>query len=210
MIETKLPLVKKNTHEVFESSSYLKVIDGINTNIRSNTSVIVLTGEPGTGKTLVVRKVLKDLEGKNYTVFLQHPRFTFDEMLSSAYEQVGVPSVHQKNDLQVDKKLKVFYEYLEKRSQEKGPVRFFIDDAQDVNADTLCNFLKLLTWRTDAKRTLQVILIGLPQLETLLASPELRELKTANPIYLHLKPLDTEEVGAFVSQRLNAFGIAIS
>ena len=55
MIEIKLPLVDKNIHDVFLSSSYLKVIEGINAKLRGKDDIIVLTGESGTGKTLIVR-----------------------------------------------------------------------------------------------------------------------------------------------------------
>lgn len=61
MIEIKLPLVDKNIHDVFLSSSYLKVIEGINAKLRGKDDIIVLTGESGTGKTLIVRQILQDL-----------------------------------------------------------------------------------------------------------------------------------------------------
>lgn len=74
MKDTKHLMVKKNIHKLFESSSYLKIIESIKANIRNNTGLIVLTGEPGTGKTLVTRKVIKDLKSVKYTIFLDDPR----------------------------------------------------------------------------------------------------------------------------------------
>jgi uncharacterized protein len=208
MTETKLPLATTNNHEIFASSSYLEVVDSIHASFLNNNSLIILIGEPGTGKTLLTRKLIKDQENDNFTVFFQDPRFTIDEILASAYKQIGVAAADQQNDLDIDKKLKVFYQYLQQRNREKGPVRFFLDNAQDFSPEALSKFLHLLEIHSDDnKRPLQVILIGLPLLEPLLTSLKLAELKIENPIYLHLKPLDTEEVGAFVTQRLKALGI---
>ena len=207
MIEIKLPLVDKNIHDVFLSSSYLKVIEGINAKLRGKDDIIVLTGESGTGKTLIVRQILQDLDDEMPAVFLQNPRYTCDEMLNDACEQIGIDATELQKEPETEKKLHIFRRLLQEQSQDKGPVRLFIDDAHNVDIDTLFNILKLLEG-PDVERPLQIILIGLPQLEVLLTSSELAELISINPVFFRLKPLGTEELGAFVAQRLDAFGIA--
>ena len=207
MTEATFPIIKKYTNEVFESESYLNVIEGINTSIHNNASLIILTGESGTGKTLVARKILKNLMAENLRVFFQDPRITVEEMFSLTCGQIGVAPPELQNVLNIDKKPEIFFNYLEERSQEKGPVRFFIDDAQDINIDTLCNILKFTKWQSEAKMVLQLILIGLPKLKPLLTSLKLPELKNANPVYLHLEPLNANEVGPFVAQRLQTSDI---
>ena len=207
MIEIKLPLVDKNIHDVFLSSSYLKVIEGINAKLRGKDDIIVLTGESGTGKTLIVRQILQDLDDEMPAVFLQNPRYTCDEMLNDACEQIGIDATELQKEPETEKKLHIFRRLLQEQSQDKGPVRLFIDDAHNVDIDTLFNILKLLEG-PDVERPLQIILIGLPQLEVLLTSPELAELISTKPVFFRLKPLGTEELGAFVAQRLDAFGIA--
>lgn len=206
MIEIKLPLVEKNIHDVFPSSSYLKVIEGINANLRSDVDIIVLTGESGTGKTLIARQILQGLDDEIQAVFLQDPRYTFEDVLIDACEQIGIDPTELQNEQESEKKLRIFYRYLQQQSREKGPIRLFIDDAHDVDIDTLFNILKLLEEPGD-ERPLQIILIGLPKLEVLLTSPELADLVKAKLVFFHLAPLDTAELGAFVSQRLDAFGI---
>jgi uncharacterized protein len=206
MTETMLSVVK-NTNRIFESSSYLKVIDSINDYINSNTSIIVLTGESRTGKTLLARKIIKDLQLEYYVVFFKNPHITIEEMLSLACSQIGVDSSDPQNKLDKKKIAEIFFKYLDDRSKEKGPVKIFIDDAQEINISTLSIILKFMKWQSGTERVLQLILIGLPQLKTLLASLELPELENANPVYLCLEPLNTEEVGAFIVQRLNTLGI---
>ncbi len=206
MTETMLSVVK-NTNRIFESSSYLKVIDSINDYINSNTSIIVLTGESRTGKTLLARKIIKDLQLEYYVVFFKNPHITIEEMLSSACSQIGVDLSDPQNKLDEKKIAEIFFKYLDDRSKEKGPVKIIIDDAQEINISTLSIILKFMKWQSGTERVLQLILIGLPQLETLLASLELPELENANPVYLCLEPLNTEEVGAFIVQRLDTLGI---
>lgn len=206
MTEITFPIVK-NKNKIFESSSYLKVIDSINDYINSNTNIIVLTGESRTGKSLLARDIMKVLQVENYAVFFNNPHITIEEMLSLVCSQIGVDSSDLQNKPDEKKIAEFFFKYLEDRSKEKGSVKVFIDDAHEINIDTLSNILKLMKWQSGTERVLQLILIGSPQLKTLLDNLGLSELENVNPVYLCLKPLNTEEVGAFIIQRLNTLGI---
>ena len=207
MVTTKLPLVKKHTHEVFKSSSYLKVINDFDTNIRKNSDLIILTGDPGTGKTLVAKNVFNKLEAENHKVIRLNSHSTIDEMIDSTYKQVGVAPKDNQHSPDIEKKLKTFFVYLLVQSKEIGLIRFLIDDAHEINTKTLCHFLNLLNWQTGDKKSFQVVLIGLPLLNSLLSSPEISKLKTEAPIYINLQSFNNDDVASFVAQRLNESGI---
>jgi len=206
---TKLSLEEKQASEVFESASYLRVFDALHVNIQNNTPIIVLTGESRTGKTLIARKILRNLIAENFRVFFQDPRITVGEMFSLTCGQIGVEPPDLKAVLDTEKKSEIFFNYLEEKSQEKGPIRFFIDDAQDINTDTLRSILKFMQFQPENKPVLQLILVGLPRLKTVLTSLKLPELDNANAVHLHLDPLDTDEIGSFVAHHLKTSNIQL-
>ena len=201
MTEATLSLEKKHANTIFRSSSYQEVVDALNASIQGNTSVIVLTGESGTGKTLIARNILRNLINEKHRIFFQDPRISVGEMANLTYGHIGVAPPDLQAALGTEKTSETFFNYLEGKSQE-GPIRFFIDDAQDINLDTLHSILKFMKSQPGDRRVLQLILIGLPKLKPLLASLKIPELENANPVYLHLAPLDTEEVSAFVAHHL--------
>ena len=207
MAATKLPLVTKNTHEVFKSSSYLKVINDLDTNIRKNSGLIILTGAPGTGKTLVAENVFNKLEAEKYKIIRLNPHSTIFEMIDSTYKQVGVDPIDNQHSPDLEKTLEAFFEYLQAQSKETGMIRFLIDDAHEISTKTFCNFLNLFKWQTGDKKTFQVVLIGLPLLKTLLSSPEISKLRTEDPIYIGLQSFNNDDVASFIAQRLNESGI---
>ena len=201
MTEATLSLEKKHANTIFRSSSYQEVVDALNASIQGNTGVIVLTGESGTGKTLIARNILRNLINEKHRIFFQDPRISVGEMANLTYGHIGVAPPDLQAALGTEKTSETFFNYLEGKSQE-GPIRFFIDDAQDINLDTLHSILKFMKSQPGDRRVLQLILIGLPKLKPLLASLKIPELENANPVYLHLAPLDTEEVSAFVAHHL--------
>jgi predicted regulator of Ras-like GTPase activity (Roadblock/LC7/MglB family)/type II secretory pathway predicted ATPase ExeA len=207
MVATKLSLVKKHTHEVFKSSSYLKVINDFDTNIRKNSGLIILTGDPGTGKTVVAKNVFNKLEAENHRIIRLNPHSTIDEMIDSTYKQVGFVPKEKQRSPDIEKKLKTFFVYLLVQSKEIGLIRFLIDDAHEINTQTFCHLLHLLKWQTGDKKSFQVVLIGLPLLKSLLSSLEIAKLRTEDPINISLQSFNNEDVASFIAQRLNESGI---
>lgn len=205
MAEAALP-IETNSNTIFESSSYLRVTDALGANIRNETSIIVLTGEPGTGKTLITRQILRNLMTGNFRVFFQDPRISVGEMANLTCGQIGIEPFDLNTMQHSEIRFETFFNYLGEKNREKEPpnepIRFFIDDAQDINRDTLQSILAFIQSQPVDKKILQLILIGLPKLKTLLANFPLHELGDENLVYLQLDPLDTDEIGSFVAHHL--------
>jgi type II secretory pathway predicted ATPase ExeA/predicted regulator of Ras-like GTPase activity (Roadblock/LC7/MglB family) len=217
--------VRPKANFYYPGPDFKRLESTIAADIRGYAGLIVLTGEVGTGKTLVIRHIVKKLDATIQPVLFSNPRFTFAEFIGFACEELGLfnnprftfaelidfacrelglKRSERSVDRELQGKLKVFQRYLDTQGQQKRSVAFFIDNAQEVSEEVLVELLRLAKPQTTGEHTLQLILVGLPELETLLCRPRLQELiRNSLPPY-RLNPLKPEEVGDFIAQKLSA------
>jgi general secretion pathway protein A len=170
--------------------------------IRERRGFIVLTGEVGTGKTTLLRRLMQQIESNVRFVFFYNTTLSFEELLDFMCEELGLPikeagrhhKIHALNQLLMDQLARA------------GTVALLIDEAQNLGEEVLEHLRLLSNFETTAEKLLQVVLVGQPELESKLSQPELRQLKQRIAVQCRLERLDDKEVGPFINYRLNVVG----
>ncbi len=164
---------------------------------------VVLTGEVGTGKTTICRCFLQQVPENTDVAFIVNPKLSARELLANICDEFGVAyppnsSIKIYNDL--------ISNYLLKAHSEGHHTVLVIDEAQNLRVDVLEQLRLLTNLETSEKKLLQIILLGQPELQELLAKQELRQLAQRITARYHLKALNKEEVKAYIRYRLGVAG----
>jgi general secretion pathway protein A len=186
----------------YTNPSYQEAYASLLYGIHERRGFIVLTGEIGTGKTTLLRRLMENIEPNVHFVFFYNTTLTFEEFLDFTCEELGL-KLKQAGRLQ---KIQALNRFLIDQLARGGTVVLLIDEAQNLGEQVLENLRLLSNLETATEKLLQVVLVGQPELETKLGQPGLRQLKQRIAIQCRLERLDDTEVGPFINYRLDAVG----
>jgi general secretion pathway protein A len=165
---------------------------------------VVLTGEVGTGKTLLVR-CLFDALTRNRVAFayMYNPMISVQEFFTHVISELGLlPSqIRTKSDA-----LTRLNNYLLERSRHDLTTALIVDEAQLLSWELLEEVRLLTNLETTKHKLLQIVLVGQPELEQKLDSQQLRQLKQRIGLRCNLKPLDMKELKDYIHRRLQLAG----
>ena len=173
--------------------------------INESGGFVQLTGEVGTGKTTVVRTLLSRMPAHADVALILNPRVTPTEFLQSICEELGVPISDAER-----RSLKRLVDALNRRllsAHAAGRrVVLIVDEAQNLSPEVLEHVRLLTNLETPTQKLLQILLIGQPELRTLLDLPELRQLAQRVTGRYHLEPLTGAETRHYVRHRMRVAG----
>lgn len=166
---------------------------------------VLLTGEVGTGKTTVTRCMLAQLPDTTQVAFILNPTLSELELLGSICDELGI-------DYQAEQaSLKTLTDKIKHRllanHQQGRHTMLVIDEAQHLAPEVLEQLRLLTNLETNQKKLLQIILVGQPELQTLLKRNELRQLAQRITARYHLLPLNEAQVFAYIKHRLHKAGV---
>jgi type II secretory pathway predicted ATPase ExeA len=166
---------------------------------------IQLTGEVGTGKTTVVRTLLSRIPENADVAVIMNPRITPAEFLMTICEELGlaVPNVYRDS---VKELVDALNHRLLSAHAEGRRVVLIVDEAQNLSSEVLEQLRLLTNLETATQKLLQIILIGQPELRTLLGRNDLRQLAQRITGRYHLNPLTRGETAGYVQHRLRVAG----
>ena len=166
---------------------------------------VMLSGEVGTGKTTIIRCLLDQLPKRTEIAIILNPMASVEEMLQTICEELGV-KVWSDDGLSAKSLTDSLYSYLlENHTQQKSTV-LLIDEAQLLSAEVLEQIRLLTNLETASQKLLQIVLVGQPELNDLLAQPRLRQLSQRITARFHLKPLSERETALYIRHRLRVAG----
>ena len=193
--------VTPDPHTFFDTPVYQDTFAALQYGVLAKKGFVVVTGEVGTGKTTLIRKLLHSLGPTVNTVFVFNTQVTFAELLRLILTDLNLPGNADKVTM-----IEILNEYLIDQLKQGHIVSLLIDEAQNLCGEALEGLRLLSNLETDTQKLLQIVLVGQPELETKLDRPELRQLKQRVSFHCRLTPLKREEVGAYIDFRLNAVG----
>jgi general secretion pathway protein A len=170
--------------------------------IEQGEGFIGVTGEVGTGKTTLCRTLLRRLGGEVEVAFLFNPKLSAHELLEAVLVELGVElkgDRPQRSARELVDSLNQFL--LEKRAAGKR-VLLIVDEAQGLLPETLEQIRLLSNLETESDKLIQILLLGQPELDAMLESPELRQLRQRIGVRWRLAPLSRDETVAYVRHRL--------
>lgn len=170
--------------------------------ITTRKGFIVITGEVGTGKTTLLRKLLHDLDRTVRFACVFNTRITFDDLLWAALRDLGVSTTRNDKPAMLDD----LNTYLIDQFKNGHCVCLLIDEAQNLADEALEELRLLSNLETDKQKLLQIVLVGQPELNAKLDKPSLRQLKQRVAIQCKILPLEEGEVGSYIAFRLELAG----
>ncbi|HEX4377771.1 MAG TPA: AAA family ATPase [Steroidobacteraceae bacterium] len=166
---------------------------------------VQLTGEVGTGKTTIIRSLLSRTPQGAEIALILNPRLGPQEFLLALCEELGI-GVPDRADSSSKEIVDVLNRYLLRAHANGHRVVLIVDEAQNLDVDVLEQIRLLTNLETETQKLLQIILIGQPELRTLLAREDLRQLAQRVTGRYHLDPLTRAETTAYVRHRLRVAG----
>jgi type II secretory pathway predicted ATPase ExeA len=164
---------------------------------------VVITGEIGSGKTSLIKKLLTELNDNVVVAKIFQTQLDEVELLQAILVEFGInPFMSKKVEL-----LNMLNQFLINSYIEGNQVLLIIDDAQNLSKRCLEEITMLSGVETQKEKILHVILVGQPELNYTIESPEMEQLLQRVSLRFHVRPLMVEEIQEYVQYRLSIAGI---
>ncbi|MBN2809086.1 MAG: AAA family ATPase [Deltaproteobacteria bacterium] len=187
----------------FPSHTHQEALQTLLYSIRAGEGFIQITGDPGTGKTLLLRTMLKELGSDVRTALILNPNLTPQDLLRVILDDFAITS----NDQEIfsrpkDQLIRIFRDFLLLRAEEGCKVVIIVDEAQNLPLETIEELRLLSNLETDKEKLLQIFLVGQRELEKKIEDISLRQLSQRITIRYCLMPFNPQETATYIQHRL--------
>jgi MSHA biogenesis protein MshM len=211
-----------NTHFFMNSLSHAQALEMLLVGLRTGEGFLKVTGEVGTGKTLICRMLLNSLEAEYVSAYIPNPSCSPETLYCLlADELTDAPqtclSQHMSshiddyfnssmtNEVHMRALQKIQEKLLLLAAQDKRVV-LIIDEAQSMPRDTIEALRLISNLETESQKLIQIVLFGQPELDERLAQDNLRQLAQRISFHYRLQPLSEQLVSDYVAHRVRQAG----
>ncbi len=190
-----------DTEFFYQSFTHSEALNVLLVAIRAGDGFIKVTGEVGTVKTLLCRKLLDALEYQYDTVYIPNPYMDCNALLDAVVTEMGIADRLKKENYLacINQKL------IENARQGQGTV-IILDEAQSLPEESLEAIRLLSNLETGKQKLVQIILFGQPELDARLASSSIRQLQQRIMHAYQLQPLNLPSVRSYLQHRVKSAG----
>lgn len=170
--------------------------------VKRRKGFVVLTGEVGTGKTLIVRCLLYLLRTSNvHSAYVFNSKLGALEFLQYIVGDLGLPVSNNKSEL-----LLTLNRFAIENHRKRHTTLVIVDEAHHLSKEVLEEIRLLTNLETANDKLLQILLVGQPELDDKLDSFDLRQLKQRIGVRYHIPALDVVETAGYIRRRLQIAG----
>lgn len=195
--------ITPDTSLFFPGGNRGAILEALGYAIRNGEGIVKVVGEVGSGKTMLCRMLELELPKNIEIVYLANPRLSPDNILHAIAFELKLAVSDADNRLQVMRSLQ---DYLLERHAANRQVVVFVEEAQAMPLATLEEIRLLSNLETNQHKLLQIVLFGQPELDEMLARPQIRQLKERITYNFNLEPLRHSEIRDYLNARLRSCG----
>lgn len=171
--------------------------------LQSDDAFTVITGEPGTGKTITLRKFISELPNNIVFAYILFPSLTPEELFMAILEDfnIKIDKNTSKNGLYAQLR-----DFLIEIGNQGKKAMIIIDEAQNMPLETLEELRILSNLETDKEKLLKIVLAGQPELDKKLGSEQLRQLSQRVTLYCQINNMPDYEIKNYIYYHLSKAG----
>lgn len=191
----------------YKSRSYTSALGEVRDAVHRGEGLIVVTGEIGTGKTMLCRALAEEHDARTFASLITDPCATAEEMLVQILSDFGLVNrdalSRELAHFSRHRLLSILQRFLASMVRLGGRAVVVIDEAQHVHPAVLEQIRLWSNFETNESKLLHIVLVGQPELDELLGRPEMRQIRQRVSRRCELTPLSSEEVAEYVEHRLS-------
>ena len=195
--------ITPHTDFFFDGANRGATLDALIYAITHDEGIVKVSGEVGSGKTMLCRVLMERLPDKVTIIYLANPSLSRDDILYAIADELRLNIPDNTRSSVV---MRALHDHLIKSHGEGRQVVVLIDEAHAMPVETLEEIRLLSNLETNRSKLLQLVLFGQPELNDILARPDMRQLKERITHNFGLEPLVREDISHYLDFRMRAAG----
>ncbi|MEO8343780.1 MAG: AAA family ATPase [Gallionella sp.] len=186
----------------FSGANRGEILDALIYSIAEVEGIIKVSGEVGSGKTMLCRMLLEKLPKHIEAIYLANPSLSREEMLYAIADGLGLNIEGERVGIIMQN----IQNKLEEKAREGKRIVVLVDEAHAMPPDTLEELRLLYNLQVGNAKLLQIVLFGQPELNVKLDQPNMRQLKDRIAHHFHMQPLSRNILENYLMFRMRAAG----